>query len=253
MEGVLHPLSDAYRESTITAQPDLVQYFGEDEFDAATADNSDETFSNDSVSAVTASPDDDDARFVIPMRVILPVEHVHDNRDTNNASLIKYSYIVLRTDNQSYHGHLSTDLGETLSDNRDENEVVMATNATSEYDGRGDRVIDKDSTGQRPLLLFNNSISRNFMPKGGGVAAPAAADSHVKSTTATQSIDQRLLLNRARDQFKRVKSYPDQGFDELEPVFNRVDSFVTDDSTDGDQVMVLDHYVNLFPWLDFLL
>lgn len=49
----------------------------------------------------TATVSDDD--FAIPLRIILPVEHVH--HDPIKDSYMKYNYIILNTGDESFHGH----------------------------------------------------------------------------------------------------------------------------------------------------
>lgn len=75
---------------------------------------------NSATTSTTTTPsEDEDANYIIPLRVIFPAEHVH--RDTENpfGKFKKYNYYVLRTDNQSYHGHLDSDPPEIVGIYRD--------------------------------------------------------------------------------------------------------------------------------------
>ncbi|XP_063706861.1 uncharacterized protein LOC134835817 [Culicoides brevitarsis] len=51
--------------------------------------------------------EEDDSNFSIPLRIILPVEHLHYNKAEDTYS--KYNYVVLNTDDQSEHKHLDHD------------------------------------------------------------------------------------------------------------------------------------------------
>lgn len=53
-----------------------------------------------------------DAPFVIPLKIILPVEHVH--KSTINNSFVRYKYILLKVDDASYHEHIPSDNSEIL-------------------------------------------------------------------------------------------------------------------------------------------
>lgn len=53
-----------------------------------------------------------DAPYVIPLKIILPVEHVHKSK-TNN-SFVRYNYILLKVDDITYHEHIASDNSEIL-------------------------------------------------------------------------------------------------------------------------------------------
>lgn len=69
--------------------------------------------------AINASIDDvienestSDAPYVIPLKIILPVEHVHKSK-TNNT-FVRYNYILLKVDDITYHEHIPSDNSEIL-------------------------------------------------------------------------------------------------------------------------------------------
>lgn len=53
-----------------------------------------------------------DAPYIIPLKIILPVEHVHKSK-TNN-SYVRYNYILLKVDDITYHEHIPSDNSEIL-------------------------------------------------------------------------------------------------------------------------------------------
>lgn len=70
-----------------------------------------------------------DAPYVIPLKIILPVEHVHKSK-TNN-SYIRYNYILLKVDDIAYHEHIPSDNTEILfplvDNEQTENPTEMVT------------------------------------------------------------------------------------------------------------------------------
>lgn len=53
-----------------------------------------------------------DAPFVLPLKIILPVEHVHKSKANN--SYVRYNYILLKVDDTAYHEHFPNDNTEIL-------------------------------------------------------------------------------------------------------------------------------------------
>lgn len=53
-----------------------------------------------------------DAPYVIPLKIILPVEHVH--KSTANNTYVRYNYILLKVDDITYHEHIPSDNTEIL-------------------------------------------------------------------------------------------------------------------------------------------
>lgn len=60
----------------------------------------------------------EDKAYVIPIRVILPIEHAHAQPRTSDNDLdstyLKYNYLMLKTNDINYHEHLDTDRPEKL-------------------------------------------------------------------------------------------------------------------------------------------
>lgn len=52
------------------------------------------------------------ASYVIPIKIILPIEHVH--RSEKNDSFERFNYILLKTDDVSYHEHIYSDNSDLL-------------------------------------------------------------------------------------------------------------------------------------------
>lgn len=60
----------------------------------------------------------EDKAYVIPIRVILPIEHAHAEPLTSDENIesiyLKYNYLMLKTNDITYHEHLDTDRPEKL-------------------------------------------------------------------------------------------------------------------------------------------
>lgn len=87
------------------------------EISKLSATGSDEVAAAAAVASAAADIDADgdstsDAPYVIPLKIILPVEHVHKSK-TNN-SYVRYNYILLKMDDITYHEHIPTDNMEIL-------------------------------------------------------------------------------------------------------------------------------------------
>lgn len=56
---------------------------------------------------IEETENNDNDNYSIPLRIILPVEHLHYSSADKTYS--KYNYIILNTKDQSFHGHLESD------------------------------------------------------------------------------------------------------------------------------------------------
>lgn len=80
-----------------------------------------------------------DAPYVIPLKIILPVEHVH--KSAANNSYVRYNYILLKVDDIAYHEHIPSDNTEILFplvDNSGQTENPTSEALTSEPDSDTD-------------------------------------------------------------------------------------------------------------------
>lgn len=73
----------------------------------------------------------DDAAYIIPIKVILHAEHVHRDPN-NNETFLKFNYILMQTNDTSYHGHFeSDDSAERLTPLKNVNETNAQLNDTN--------------------------------------------------------------------------------------------------------------------------
>lgn len=181
--------------------------------------------------------DDADAGYLIPMKIILPVEHMHHADD--NSTYTKYNYIVLMMENETYHEHLASDPGEILE--IDQSQLPTTTPQT---------FIEVESMEDRPtfLSMLNNSLERRFE----------------MDEAEPNSGEELIFLDQQLNTYKKGKAYSvkvndgndTEDFDELVPVYNKVLAFVNVmESSTSDYIPqeIDNHYSLLLPWLDFLL
>lgn len=85
-----------------------------------------------SSSEETNYPEDD--AYIVPINVILHAEHVHQS-PSDNDTFLKFNYILLKTNDSSYHGHFKTDEeAEHLKLLTNENDPNVQFNVTNEQD-----------------------------------------------------------------------------------------------------------------------
>lgn len=231
---------------------------------------------------VSTSPDtlEEDAGYLVPLRIIIPSEHVH--RDTENpfGKFQKYNYYVLKTDNVSFHGHLDSDPPEIVGVWRDliaglvplEEEEQVTTTA----DGATTTEMATESTTnavseEEPIFGFPGRSSKITFTTSNDLGPSASVSTtpseEVSPTTQQQrTTDQLVYVNENRDMFTVRKKYRfgdsaeynPRNFDEVEVLREDVKTFIQESSSE-EQVNrnyarnVDDHYGYIIPWLDFIL
>lgn len=219
-------------------------------------------------STTTTTPaEDEDSNYIIPLRVIFPAEHVH--RDTENpfAKFKKYNYFVLRTDNQSYHGHLDSDPPEIVGIYRDleagifltdqeDGELLLSTTTEAGTPITEDDVTnslttttgDEDEQGtssEEPLFGFTSSSTSKIsfaltnMNDLSGTATTAITETTEAVTTpsAGQRKDPLVYVDKDKEKFRVRKkyrfgedsvNYNPRNFDEVEVLRDEVKTFITE-------------------------
>lgn len=114
----------------------------------------------------------EDQAYVIPIRVIIPIEHAHAQPRTSEDDLdntyLKYNYLMLKTNDINYHEHLDTDRPEKLKVlNISLQSLDLVKETTSELINDTETVgryiinnvdvhLKEDNTTNSTLLLTNN-------------------------------------------------------------------------------------------------
>lgn len=117
----------------------------------------------------------EDKAYVIPIRVILPIEHAHAQPRTSDDDLdstyFKYNYLMLKTNDINYHEHLDTDRPEKLKAMNTSlqsfglakktilsSELINDTEAVGRYNINNEEIhIKEDNTASSALLLTDSS------------------------------------------------------------------------------------------------
>lgn len=98
-------------------------------------------------SATDKDKDNDDlsdySSYLIPLKIILPVEHVHKTSD--NHSFTRYNYILLKSDDPSFHEHINTDNSDLLISVNANNVLTLTSDNTDIIDTTTDTTNDKSS------------------------------------------------------------------------------------------------------------
>lgn len=197
---------------------------------------------NSATTSTTTTPsEDEDANYIIPLRVIFPAEHVH--RDTENpfGKFKKYNYYVLRTDNQSYHGHLdsdppeivgiyrdldagifpidpedddklsttttptteTTEAGTTISEDEPETNSLMTTTTTT----TGDEDVEQETSSEESLFFGFSSPSKiSFtVTNNNDISATTAAPE--TTTRESKRRDPLIYVSNEKEKFRVRKKY----------------------------------------------
>lgn len=99
----------------------------------------------------------EDEAYIIPIKVILHAEHVHQS-PSDNETFLKFDYILMRTNDTSYHGHFQTDEeAERLKLRANENNTNIQLNVTIEQDD----LISTSSVSPMDVLVNENGDQYN--------------------------------------------------------------------------------------------
>lgn len=87
------------------------------------------------------------ASYVVPLKIILPVEHVH--KSAKNDSFERFNYILLKVDDVSYHEHINSDNSDILFPVRRNTSLPTLTSAS-------DNDSDIDSNTEASTMALNS-------------------------------------------------------------------------------------------------
>lgn len=79
---------------------------------------------------------EEDKKFNIPIRVIIPVEHIHLENEIprDDEKYFKYNYLVLKENQPDFHGHLDNDIPETLMKGGHSSEIYRSEDGFLKYE-----------------------------------------------------------------------------------------------------------------------
>lgn len=113
------------------------------------------------VQAISTDKDNDDSAdyssYLIPLKIILPVEHVHKTSD--NHSFSRYNYILLKSDDPSFHEHIDTDNSDLLISVNANNVLTSISDNTDIIDTTTETPNDKSSQTVMSETKANDSQS----------------------------------------------------------------------------------------------
>lgn len=236
-------------------------------------------------SSSPVTEEEEDAGFLVPLRIIIPSEHVH--RDTENpfGKFQKYNYYVLKTDNVSFHGHLDSDPPEIVGVWRDltaglvpleeEQETTTALEGTPTTTETATDSTTNAVSEEEPIFGFPGAASSkitfttsNDLSPSASVSVSTTPPEEIGTTTQQQqrTTDLLVYVNENRDMFTVRKKYRfgdsaeynPRNFDEVEVLREDVKTFIQESSSEemvnrNNARNVDDHYGNIIPWLEFIL
>lgn len=212
---------------------------------------------------------EDDSRFVIPLRVILPVEHIHNNdKDDPDGPFVKYNYYVLKSDDETYHEHLNTDPGEIVNIYKEETSPTTTDPSTQDTEAITETAITStdDDSFSGPTWLSLTAMSSNLINSFTASSSPWHSND-LESPITTTTEPSPLYVNNAEEKYKVRKKYrflnlPQLNFDELEIDREKVKTFITSigdtsaaTSSEEEEPniarLIDEHYNHMIQWLDF--
>lgn len=112
------------------------------------------TSTTDESTETQPATESDYSSYVIPLKIILPVEHVH--RSSDDESFARYNFILLKVDDVAYHEHIASDNPDTLIPvhaNKDSQMAVTIQSTTAFEDSTSTDSSDDVSTTDRTEMV----------------------------------------------------------------------------------------------------
>lgn len=226
-------------------------------------------------SSSTLEPDED-AGYLIPMRVIIPAEHVHRASENPFGKFEKYNYYVLKTDDNSFHGHLDSDPPEIVGVWRDLEAGIFpvkgddpqdTTVTTAEPESTSPTTMVTNSISDEPVFGFPGSSIYTFSsPTDNEIASTTPIASELSGQGKPDRTDPLVYVNDDTEKFRVRKkyrfgdsvSYNERNFDEVEILRDEMKTFITplEGDVNGNKNTprhLEEHYENILPWLDFII
>lgn len=97
------------------------------------------------------------SKFNIPIRVIIPAEHIHLENEIPNddKKYLKYNYLVLKEDKPDYHGHLDNDIPESVIRSGESSEIYKSEDGLIKYKVSSDyKTNTKKMLELKPILEY---------------------------------------------------------------------------------------------------
>lgn len=215
----------------------------------------------DNLNVTDTQSSEEDKAYIIPLKIILPIEHAHPVG--GNASSVedneiqrhylKYKYLMLKTNDANYHGHLANDQPERLklasndllllpkSSSSRHPSAVPAANLTNELNVT--TTTTTEPTHERQLLLPKDSPDVWFVGDDGLKFKATADNGQVISGDDTTPLDfVNVVPVRDDVDVSDLEAERNVPFKQQPPVGGYVEPSATN---------ALGYYRKLAPWLTF--
>lgn len=169
-----------------------------------------------------------DEAYIVPIKVILHSEHVHQSLD-DNGTFLKFNYILMRTNDTSYHGHFENDeTADRLKLLKNEISSDVASNDTDELD-------DSSSTtsSMSPMVSMDVLVDEN-------------GEEFDRINERTIIDENGVVVSQFSEIAWRRRNFPDvyESNDNQEVAGNRAMSSESDQENDR-------HYSQILTWIHF--
>lgn len=203
----------------------------------------------------------DDSAYIIPIKIILPIPHIHAVPE--NGTFEQFNYILLQTNDSAYHGHLANDKPDILYPQN-------VTHVDGQQPQRPASSANKNNTAITPTTnaAINNSTQTNLddldlangMINGSGSGAEPIDDNNIVTNRTIHLVDRDGFLYQHT---KKYKILDDDGkvaveFGEVAVIRPIEESIVTTTArstgrqqTDDEQFD--DHYSQILQWIQYKL
>lgn len=202
----------------------------------------------------------DYSSYLIPLKIILPVEHVHKTND--NHSFSRYNYILLKSDDPSFHEHINTDNSDLLISVNANNMLISTSDNTDIIDTTTETANDKSS----------KTIINEMRADDGETIKNASASSETNLSTIlvdTQGYRYELtkhhqILNENREavvEFDDIEMVRPQSENDIKMhISRRIENDDDPKLENNDSQFTLNatrlyeaHYIKIFSWLHYQL
>lgn len=165
---------------------------------------------------------EDDNAYIIPIKIILPITHIH--KISENDSFVQYDYILLQTNDTSYHAHFNNDKPVILfPENKTKSSPTFTSNeqklnvlplnitvTTEDTIAVGNGTIYSTSTisGESIINVTNSNNNNNIsLSRNNSSNDNSSNISGRISINASESNEQPILVDSDGYRYQRIKQY----------------------------------------------
>lgn len=191
------------------------------------------------------------ASYVIPLKIILPIEHVH--KSEKNGSFERFNYILLKVDDATYHEHIASDNTDFLFPvDKIFNAPTMKPDSDSEKENHtGDTMpksLDTDGKGSTAKAMQRGNEGDTILVDSQGYRYELGKHYQIMDEQGTAVVEFDDIEMERPDELARSNAPISKRIlsDDDMPMFTTeaAKTNITNDKYEG-------HYAKIFQWLHF--